>query len=58
MKTYQSYVTNYTRAINTLSVCQKDPRFSALVQFCEDDPRLNGEALSSLLIMPIQRTEL
>eukprot|EP01127_Copromyxa_protea_P024457 TRINITY_DN9638_c0_g1_i1.p1 TRINITY_DN9638_c0_g1~~TRINITY_DN9638_c0_g1_i1.p1 ORF type:complete len:508 (+),score=42.60 TRINITY_DN9638_c0_g1_i1:33-1556(+) len=55
MKTYHSYVTNYTHAINTLSTCQKNPQFSELLQVCEDDSRLNGEGLSSLLIMPIQR---
>jgi len=55
LKTYMTYVSNYTVALRTLDKCKNDTQFSHMLQEAERDPRLKSMPLTGFLIMPVQR---
>lgn len=55
LKTYHSYITNYTNAIRTLQKIQKIPEVQVWMEERDRDPRNKNLDLSSYLIMPVQR---
>lgn len=56
LRAYVQYVNNYNNALLTLNLCiQKRPMFAEFFERCYQDPKINGQNITSYLITPIQR---
>lgn len=55
LKTYMTYVSNYTVALRTLEQCKKDDTFDELLTDLELNHKLKNMPLTGFLIMPVQR---
>lgn len=56
LRAYVQYVNNYNNALLTLNLCiQKRPMLAEFLERCYQDPKINGQNITSYLITPIQR---
>jgi len=54
LKIYKDYENGYQKALETYTELLKEPTFAAVLENCDNDPRVSTR-LESVLIMPVQR---
>eukprot|EP01098_Paradermamoeba_levis_P003190 TRINITY_DN1484_c0_g9_i1.p1 TRINITY_DN1484_c0_g9~~TRINITY_DN1484_c0_g9_i1.p1 ORF type:complete len:304 (+),score=81.93 TRINITY_DN1484_c0_g9_i1:213-1124(+) len=55
LKVYTQYVNNYNIALATINECKQNTKFWKFLQECEQNPEIHRTAITSFLIMPVQR---